>query len=140
MMSTDDEPWQDCTHDDTITDPDTGEKVCLRCALVVLSEPVKIGTRFVPIDEFNRRLRSKLAELDAARNYCSRLKQKIGGIPCAWPGCEAAPVLRSKWCPVHRDQAGRKVARERQTRHRTKARPNVSRLSRLSKRRVEKAS
>jgi hypothetical protein len=132
--------WRDCTHENTVTDPDTGEKVCLRCALTVLSEPVQIGSRTVSIEEFNRKLRNKLAELDAARAYVSRLHQKIGGIPCAWPGCEAAPMLRSKWCPVHRDQSSRKAARQRQTRHRRKARPNMSRLSRLPKHKVEKAS
>jgi hypothetical protein len=116
--------WQECTHENTVTDPDTGEIVCLRCALAVLSEPVVIGARAVSIDEFNRRLKIKLAELDAARDYCSRLQQKIGGVPCAWPGCEAAPMLRSKWCPVHRAEAERRRARERQARHRTKARPN----------------
>lgn len=128
--------WQDCTHEDTVTDPDTGETICLRCALTVPSEPVQIGGRLMPIDEFNRRLRNKLAELDAARAYVSRLQRKIGGIPCAWPGCEAAPMLHSKWCPVHREKAGRKVARERQARHRTKGRPKMSRLSRLSKHKV----
>jgi hypothetical protein len=116
--------WQNCDHEDAVTDPDTGEKVCMRCALVVLDEAIQIGTRAVPVEEFYRRLRRKLAELDAATAYCNKLYVRIGGITCASPSCQAAPMLRSKWCPVHREQAERRRARERQAKHRVKARLN----------------
>jgi hypothetical protein len=110
--------WEDCTHEDTVTDPDTGETVCLRCALTVPSEPVQIRSRTLPTEEFNRKLRNKLAELDAARAYVSRLQRKIGGKSCRWPGCEAAPLNRSPWCPEHRRQHRRELAKNRQAKFR----------------------
>ena len=110
--------WRDCTHDDTVMDPDTGETICLRCALTVPSEPVQIGGRLMPIEEYNRLLREKLVQLDAARKYCSRKLQKIGGVSCAWPGCEAAPMTRSPWCPNHRIQHRHELAKNRQAKFR----------------------
>ena len=110
--------WEDCGHENVIEDPSSGERVCSRCGLTVLTDPITIGARVVSVREFDRRLRKKISELDAEREHYSRLHRQIGGGPCAWPNCASAPMARSKWCPEHRESHKRELTRERQARHR----------------------
>ena len=67
---------------------------------------------------FAVRLRRKLAELDAERERYSRALRQAGADPCAWPGCQATPTNRSKWCPQHGQQHKRELGKRRQAKYR----------------------
>jgi len=116
-----------CEHASTVTDPETGQSFCQKCGLLLPEGPVQIGSRLVPPEEFLRRLRIKCRELDAEILRSQQLKHqllsvaaKVQDTRCKSPGCQAPPMLRSKWCPLHRQEHAKEQARERQRRHRQK--------------------
>jgi hypothetical protein len=122
-----DQELSQCEHASTVTDPETRQTFCERCGLLLPDRPVPIGGRLVPVEEFLRRLTIKCRELDAEILLSQQRKHQLlslaAGIQdtrCRWPGCQVPPMLRSKWCPLHRWEHAKEQARERQRRHRQK--------------------
>jgi hypothetical protein len=115
-----------CEHA-SVTDPETGESFCQNCGLLLPEGPVPIGSRLVPPEEFMRRLRIKCQELDheillsqQKKHQLLSVAMKVRDTRCCWSGCQTAPMLHSKWCPLHRQEHAKEQARERQRRHRQK--------------------
>jgi hypothetical protein len=124
-----------CEHA-SVTDPETGESFCQNCGLLLPDRPVPIGSRLVPPEEFLRRLTIKCKELDLEillkqqrKHQLLSVAAKVQDTRYRWPGCQAPPILRSKWCPMHYHEHAKELARERQRRHRRKAAQPVKLLT-----------
>jgi hypothetical protein len=119
-----------CQHLEVITDPSTDQTWCAVCGVQLLDRPVPVGGRLVPAGEFMHRVQAVVRIIDDEILIREQRKHKllataacVRGVPCAWPNCEAPPLLRSKWCPLHRQLHRRILGRERQRRHRLKPPP-----------------
>jgi ribosomal protein S27E len=116
-----------CGDENRVTDPATGETFCQNCGLLLPEGAVPIGARDVLPVGFMRRLRVACKEIERdSLQHQQKLHvsaARVLDVHCAWQGCQAAPVLHSKWCPIHRKENGRKLTRERVRRYRKKVSP-----------------
>jgi len=126
----------DCQHEVTEPDPDTGKTFCRYCGLDIPSVPVSVGERQIPIDEYMHRLELQYQELEQEeqrlrveyderqqpiRDKKDQIVRIIGDLRdarCAWPGCHEPPKLRCKLCERHKPLHEREMDRNRQRRHR----------------------
>jgi len=136
----------DCQHQVTEPDPNTGKTYCRQCGLDIPSAPVSVGDRQIPIDEYMRRLELDYkeleqeeqrlqAELEPIRDKKDRIVRIIGDlrdVRCAWPGCHEPPKPRCKLCERHKPLHERQMDRDRQRRHRERS-GSLSRLAPMSR-------
>lgn len=116
-----------CRHERTVTDPALDQMFCEICGLMISSGPVQIGVRALPATEFLRRveveyvkLSKEILERQQRQNQLRFQLAKVRGVNCVWPNCHAAPMIRSKWCPIHRHEHITELARLRKRKQRRK--------------------
>ncbi len=119
----------ECPHpkDARRTDPETGMVSCGLCGLEIFDQPLRIGSRLVPLAEILRRVAGDHRELEKwvlkfsqEIHRLDAVDSKIRDVRCTWPGCQVPPMLRSHWCPVHKEEHRKENDRERQRRRRGK--------------------
>jgi len=115
-----------CNHPSVVTDPETGKDFCETCGLQLVDKPVSVGGRLIPPEEYLRRVQGVIRLIDDEILQREQRKHellltaaRVRDVRCQWPNCQAPPLLRSKWCPEHKRQHSRELARERQRRHRS---------------------
>jgi hypothetical protein len=115
-----------CPPHEEWTDPSDGRTYCTRCGLEIPSQPVQIGGRLVPTREYLGRVEERRRNLDrlqeriqAQIDALDAEDGRIRGVRCAWPGCDSAPMIGSKWCRLHKHEREKEPARERQRRRRS---------------------
>ncbi len=116
---------EDCQHARTITDPDTGEVFCENCGSMIPTEAVPIGEREIPATVFLRRVGIKRQKIERQLIHWQTVIRRLDavdagvrGVRCAWLGCDAAPMMRGRWCPEHKAEHTRLLAAERQRKRR----------------------
>lgn len=111
---------QPCNHERTVTDPESGETFCQNCGLLLLESPRTVGIRLVYPKEWLHRATIRLQELDREKHQLLSVVAKVQGTRCRWQDCQAPPILRSRWCPLHHQEHAKDLDKMRQRRHRQK--------------------
>jgi hypothetical protein len=119
-----------CQHVKLVTDPSTDQTWCAVCGVQLLDRPVPVGGRLVPPGEFMHRVQAVVRIIDdeilireQRKHELLSTAARIQSRSCEYSNCEAPPLLRSKYCPIHRQLHRRILGRERQRRHRLKTPP-----------------
>jgi hypothetical protein len=138
-----DHPAGTCPPHDPWRDPGTGKAYCRHCGIEIPDESVQIGHRLVSVPEYLDRLEMRRRTLDNLEQRIllemDSLDVQIAGIRdtmCAWPDCHTAPMHRSKWCRLHKNEREKQTAKERQRRRRSD--PQLRSLERQNRRGREK--
>jgi hypothetical protein len=108
-----------CRHERLAQDPDSLEVFCQDCG-EQQPEPVEGSIPTVKrLRDLARTLRILNAEpLLRAREDVAAAAARLQDHPCQSPGCRNPAAFRSKWCPTHKMERERSLARDRQRVHR----------------------
>ncbi len=124
---TDIPPMERCQHPEEAreTDAETGRFFCRACGAEVVERSLQMGGRLVPPTELLHRVTIRRRELEQVALKISQelhsldvTVAQVRDVKCAWPGCQVPPMLRSRWCPQHKQEREKENAKERQRRRR----------------------